>query len=524
MKINIFKYIFFIILIFMIGIGIYILYKDEKKQNNKIENDEVEVNIINQLNIGVINFDTINPILSYNRDIQYIDKLIFNSLINITYDFKTENSLAKEFSKINPTTYIVKLKEDIYWHDGTKFTAKDVIFTIQNLKNDNIKSIYKENVKNIQEAKQIDDYTIKIILTEEVPFFEYMMCIPILASHGYDEETLNYKTTVPIGTGKYKIMEIKDDTIKIEKADFKSEAKILKINIIIKKSAKDLYTALIKNEIDFMITDNIKYEEYIGKMGYNVNNSINRNFEYLVLNNKRKILSDKKVRKAISYAIDRQNINYEIYKNKYNICDFPLDYGSYLFKVEDIFEYNINKSKSILIEDGWLYENNVWKKENNILALDLIVNQENENRMIVGEKIKKQLNEIGVIINIVKVDNNRYNNYIKNKNYDMILTGGIISNSPNLETYFGENNISNFYSKEIMSILKETNNIEDKEILKEKYLIMQQIYKEEVPFISLYFNSIFVLTNVDLKGDLSHNWYNLYYNIDNWYKSENKIK
>ena len=49
-----------------------------------------------------------------------------------------------------------------------------------------------------------------------------------------------------------------------------------------------------------------------------------------------------------------------------------------------------------------------------------------------------------------------------------------------------------------------------------------EIYKEEMPFISLYSNSLFVLSNTSLKGDLSYNWYNLFYNIENWYKIEEK--
>ena len=60
---------------------------------------------------------------------------------------------AKEFSKIDDTTYIAKLRDDVYWHDGTKFTAKDVIFTVNNLKKDSVKSIYKENVNIINEIK-----------------------------------------------------------------------------------------------------------------------------------------------------------------------------------------------------------------------------------------------------------------------------------------------------------------------------------------------------------------------------------
>ena len=103
----------------------------------------------------------------------------------------------------------------------------------------------------------------------------------------------------------------------------------------------------------------------------------------------------------------------------------------------------------------------------------------------------------------------------------MILTGNIISSCPNLETYFGKNNLSNFKNEEIRTILNDVKNITDEKILTDKYIRIEEIYKEEIPFISLYSNSLFVLSNKNLKGDLSCNWYNLFYNIDGWYKVKN---
>lgn len=520
MKNNLFKKVFFIFVIFLIGLAIYVLYKDGKKETIDIQGNELEINMIKEFNIGIIEYDTINPILSNNRDVQYIGKIIFDSLVDISYDFKISNSLAKEFSKINSVTYLIKLKEDVFWHDGTKFTSKDVVFTIENLMKNDIKSIYKENVNKIEEIIQIDDYTIKIVLKEETPFFEYMMCFPILASHAYDKN-FNSITNLPLGTGKYKILKIENDKIEIGKSNLESEGKITNINILMKDSMKELYSAFSSKEVDFIITDNTMYEEYIGTMGYNVTCSIGRELEYLVFNNKNNLLATKNIRQAINHAIDKTLINYNIYENKYSSCNFPLGYGSYLYNSpKESYDYNLNNSKTLLIEDGWTYINGKWRKGNKILEFNLVVNESNQKRVECANQIKQQLDDFGIKINIVKVNDDRYYKYIKNKNYDIILTGSIVSNSPNLETYFGENNLSNFENKEIKNILDEVKNINNEDALKEKYFRIEEIYREEIPFICLCFNNVTILTNSNLKGDLSHNWYNLFYNIDNWYKIE----
>ena len=520
MKTNAMKYIFFTIVILMIGLAIYFLYIVEKENVYAIENDELKVNIIKELNIGIIEYDTINPILSTNRDVQYINKLIFNSLIDISYDFKIKNNLANEFSKINDITYIVKLKDNVYWHDGERFTANDVIFTINNLKKNSISSIYKDNVKDIKEVQIIDDYTIKIILNNKVEFFEYLMCIPILASHSYDDN-FNSKTNVLIGTGKFKIAKIEGDSIILERTNIQNTSKIVKINLILKETAKDLYESFSKEEIDFLITENIQYEDYLGNLGYNVNQCANREFDYLVLNNENKILRDKQIRKVINCVIDKNEIIYNIYDNKYKTSKFPLDYGSYLNESSDEIEYDINKAKSILIENGWKITNNTWMKNGRILKLKLLVNKENEKRVQAAKNIKEQLEKFGIKVNIIAANTNTFNNYIKYKNYDMILAGNVVSNNPNLVTYIGDNNLSNFNNEEVNNIINQIKRIDNQEeFLKDKYSKLKEIYKEEMPFISLYFNNLYIVSNKSLKGDLQGNWYNVYYNIDSWYKVE----
>ena len=517
MKFNIFKYIFFIIVVLLIGFAFYLIYKNGNSKSLAVEENKMQINMLKDMNIGVVNLDTLNPILSNNRDVQYLTKLIFEPLLDITKDFRIENKLAKEFSKINAKTYIVKLREDIYWHDKTKFAAEDVIFTINGLKQDNINSIYKENVKSIEKVEQIDDYTIKIILNEETPFFEYNMCFPILSSSSYDSETLVSKTEKLNGTGKYKIENIQEDLIQLVVANENYKTNIKEINILLKKTVKDLYNSFVNKELDYIITDNVDYEKYLGTMGYNVCKIPNREYEYLVLNNKK---LNKNVRQAIEMIIDRDSINYNIYNNRYIDCNFPLYYGTYLYNCEDDIYY-ANQAKSTLIENGWIYKNNSWINNNKVLKFNLIVNEENEKRLLASEEIKKQLSNLGIDINVIRVNSSTYINYLQNKNYDMILTGNLIGNSPNLGTYFGDNNLSNFDNKEVKELLKDIKNISDEEVLKEKYLRLSYIYNEEMPFISLYSNSLFIITSRNLKGDLSCNWYNLFYNIDDWYKIKN---
>lgn len=120
---------------------------------------------------------------------------------------------------------------------------------------------------------------------------------------------------------------------------------------------------------------------------------------------------------------------------------------------------------------------------------------------VIAEKIKEQLNEKGIIVNIQTY---------KNSNADLIIKKQTVPIMPSINQYFQDETIK--------SKLKEIVKIENKEIMKKEYEKIIEQYYEEQPFISLYFDSYIILHTTNLKGDFSGNWYNIFYNIDTWYK------
>ena len=67
--------------------------------------------------------------------------------------------------------------------------------------------------------------------------------------------------------------------------------------------------------------------------------------------------------------------------------------------------------------------------------------------------------------------------------------------------------------------MNEVKNITKEDLLKEKYTRIRQIYTDEVPYIGLFSNYYEVASNWTLKGSIPANWYNIFINIDNWYKN-----
>lgn len=260
-----------------------------------------------------------------------------------------------------------------------------------------------------------------------------------------------------------------------------------------------------------------------GTIGLAIEEGYDREFDYLALNVNNNMLSSKEVRMALNYAINKEEIINNIYGGKYKAADFPLEYGSYLYiKNETNYEYNIDKAKQILQMNGWEYKGGTWNKKENyntiILKIDLVVNSENEARMNVADIIKKNLEELGIKVNIVGAKGKSYENYLKNKNYDMLLTGVTVGVSPDLTRYFGEGNYANLKNEEAKEILRELYSISDEKTLKEKYEKLQEIYEDERAYIGLYFNTIRLVHTKNLDVGSGTNWFNMFYNIENWHR------
>ena len=105
----------------------------------------------------------------------------------------------------------------------------------------------------------------------------------------------------------------------------------------------------------------------------------------------------------------------------------------------------------------------------------------------------------------------------ENKNYDMILTGKLIGISPDLTSYIGNGNLSQFEDTEANALLREIADLSDNETeLQNKYKQLVRLIEEKRPYVSLYFNRGTVIYTQDLQGKISPNFYNVFYNIEEW--------
>ncbi len=510
---NFFKYIFVVVVIGLIIASIYFVYYQDKNGLSELEGDSGNkglgnISVVENVKMALHEYDNINPLLSHNREVLNFTKLIFEPLINISPEYSLEFCLAKTCEYKGDNKYEIKLDTGAKWHDGSDFKAEDVLFTFQKIQEGD--SIYKANIGNIDSMESSDDETVVIKVNNYDPFFEFSLDFPIVCKKYYDGEDFNASSKIPIGTGMYKIASNTQFSLLLTKntkwAELHNRQQMTE-SITVQKysSIGEAYNAFKMGNVDIINTGMTDYQQYIGTMGYNIKTYTGRSYEYIAFNCNDSILGDKAVRRAINYAINKDTINTNVFYGNKIVSNGFLDYGSFLYNGENLISYDQEKAKQELLNNGWSNADGTWKKDDKTIDVNLVVNNDNQDRINVARNIKNQLSEIGIKVHVKEVSRDRYNQYRSDKNYDMMLCGVNNSISPRLNSFYGSGNIANYSCDEQLDSIEGIRNAQRKA-------------NEEVPYIGLYRNKWTIILHPSVGGELKPNAYGPYNNFDRWYR------
>ncbi len=482
---------------------------------------------IRELNLPIMEIDTLNPILTTNVQVQNILKLIYEPLVSFEKSDMITSCLATEWSERDDLNWIVKLRKGVKWHNGTDFTADDVKFTILQIKDETLNSPYKDNLSNVTAVEKLDDYSVLITLDHKDNLFMYKLNFPIIPEYYFKngDITNETKVNIPVGTGMYKYISTDENIISLERnKSWWSKSTISRLEkIYLHKYSTygEAIKAYKSSEVDIIVTTMSDWEKKFGTIGNNVYRYESAVFDTIIPNTKKLALSDSSVRKAILYAINRENIVSKVFNSNASIVEMPIHSTSRFYSTDISSEYDLDKAKQILLNAGWKSSNGVWSKNisktNCNLNFSLIVNKDNKEHVTASETIKECLQDLGIKINIKSLSWSEYKSALETGNFDLAMASFDIKNETSLIDMLDEsssNNYTRFTSREMSEVinsLKRTNSDEDM-----KKLI--EIYRTEMPYIGLYFRDNILLTNKSVKGSIEPFWANPYNGILTWCK------
>jgi len=446
-----------------------------------------------------------NPYRHYPRGPGYIRmSWVFDTLV-WKDDKGTIPALAEKWS-YDPEnmSFAFDLRQDVKWHDGRPFSSEDVVFTIDYFKKHPYNWVPMEHVAG---AEADGDGRVVIKLNRPyAPFLAYIGGVmPILPKHIWQDVSDPRKYNDPkafIGCGPYKFKDFNKakGTYLYEAFEDYYQGKPKADRLIYIKAGNPIMT-LSSGTVDFA---NIKPEmaPVLRKKGMVVLVNARGWNKKLMINHKKAPFSEKRFRQALAHAIDRQEIIDKAHRGLASPASFGLlspDHEFYNPKTP-AYDPDPDKARRVLESLGYVRgADGFYAKDGRPLKIEILVS----NITVAGESIadrdgeviKRQLEAVGIGVDLVNMEQAGTDGRIKNWNFDVAISGhgGLLGdarilNRMILPKVHGAVNSARFGgNKELISLLEDQ--VAEMDIVKRKAIVfkIQEIYAEEIPAIPLYY-------------------------------------
>lgn len=334
------------------------------------------------------------------------------------------------------TEYTVKLKKDLKWHDGQPLTADDVVFTMEVLVDESQKVPYSSygyiNDQPVK-AEKVDELTVKLTLAAPSAGFlgglSQIYCIPKHIYEGVADIGSSELNNTPIGSGPFKFVEYKSgEYFKVERFDdWFDTVNLDSITYQIVKDANSANAALASGQINARL---IGTEEFATVSGYDNVTIYSYNsgrVNALFMNQNIEVLKDVRVRQAIAYALNKEELTEFAFTSKeFAEPAYSIFTPDTLYYKSDLTKYDNNqeKAKELL-------------KEANQTDLSLNIMYISTNKTMESQAlyIQSKLKEVGITITLKPMDESTFKNKTKEvdtKDFDLVLSFYTLGEEPSL--------------------------------------------------------------------------------------------
>ena len=446
------KTIFFIFVVLFIGSGISLLY-----QVNKIFLVEVP-DYGGELVEGVVGSPRfVNPLLSTSDMDKDLTSLIYSGLMRVNSKGQLVPELALSYEVADDgLTYTFVLKDNLYFQDGVKLTADDVVFTIEKAQDPELKSPRESNWNGVK-VEKIDDKTVVFSLRQAYSPFIQNLTLGILPKHiwrtaSIEEFPFSRLNINPVGSGPYKI-----NSITYTSGGFPSEYHLTAFNeyalgkpfitsLTIKsyKNEKELIEAYKNGDIESLYSVSTKQLPSLQVAQDDVIFSpLPRIFGVFFNQNVAPIFANKEVRSALNVVTDKQEIVDTIIGGYGQTIDGPVPPKT-LGEIDSSRlpeEERIEKAKKILTDKGWAQNSDgIFQKKDKKGSATLAFSISTGNAPELKETallLKSQWEKIGAEVEVKIFETGDLNqNIIRPRKYDALLFGEIVGRELDLYPFW----------------------------------------------------------------------------------------
>ena len=462
----------------------------------------------------------LDPTLTNDQPSSRVMRQIFETLFTQDEDMNIIPCLAESYEFIDSTTLYVKLRQGVKFHNGKDFNAEDVKFSLERAA---ASPLTQAIAGQISEVIVNSDYDVTIKLAE--PFSPIVAHLAHTAASIVDKDTveaIGSKThgKYPVGTGPFMIdKQIAGDRVELIRWDRYYGTQPAIERIIIKAvpdasgRARAVESGAADLAFDILLEDVPRIES--GRTAYAIR-STSLSTAYIGFNCQKPPFDDVRVRQAVNYAIDKNELIRSVYKGAGKPSYGPLATGVWASAQGQLapYEYDIEKSVELLnaagLEEG--FSTSIWTGED-AQSIDI------------ARIVQTQLESVGIKCEVEVMEWPAYLSRTAAGEHEMFVLGWVdVTGDPDYGLYAnfysgkqGEAGNRSFYSNprvdELLDAGKRESEPSEREII---YYEAQQLIRDDSPWIFVWQGEDINVARSNLRGFKNdpagrHVLYNIYF-------------
>jgi len=452
--------------------------------------------------------DAINliPVLAsdYTSRTIICDK-VYNGLIKLDKNLRIAGDLAESWDVSNDGLVLTfHLRKNVKWHDGHPFTADDVLYTYKVTVDPKTPTVDSSDFLKIKIAEVIDPYTFRVTYKE--PFAPALTSwgAHIMPKHLLEgrDITKSPLSRNPVGTGPFKFKEWVTGTKIVLVANeeyFEGRPFIDAYIMRVIPDRATMFLELRAGGIHKMNLTPLQYSRQTQSRFFENNFKKYRHsdfvYSYLGFNLANPLFKDIRVRQAMAYAIDKQEIIQGVLLGYGKPATGPFlpEMWAYNPNVRR-YDYDPGRARELLKQAGWSgSESGVLMKDGKPFVFEVLLSQGSDTGKKTAEIMQMRFAQMGIQMKIRVLEWAALLSFINNRIFDAVLMAWAIPPEPDpysvwhsSKTAAQEQNFISYKNSEVDELLQNGRNTFNIEERKRAYFRLQEILAEEQPYIFLF--------------------------------------
>jgi peptide/nickel transport system substrate-binding protein len=411
-------------------------------------------------------------------------------------------------------TYTFKLKQGVKFHDGSDFTAKDVKYTWDYYRNPENGAVRAGLFTGVGEIETPDDYTVVVKMDSvNAASLVNWASFPIVQSTYHAEVGESVYRTAPIGTGAYKLKEWRAaeyTELEAFEEHFRGRPNIdiIRLEVVPEPSVRTiaLQTGDAHSSVwPLLVEDSLSFAD---DPNYTLLRTLGNSIKHFPLNNSVPQLSDKRVRQAMMYALDREKIIADLWQGAATVAHSNIPPTSFYHDpTVKKYPYDVEKARALLDEAGWVPgSDGVRTKDGVRLAFTMTTITGDQARRPIAEFAQQAFKEIGVEVQLAEAPvasilEGLRAGTLESSIFNWTYNSGALEPDPFATLHSkGGNNFNQFKNEEMDRLIEAGLQIVDPNERKKIYDQIQAIFVEEVPCLYLQYDEWINVFSNRVKG------------------------